>query len=220
MNNLSIRIIRASEKDVNVFANLYFEFYKELRSRQGWSLHDFNEYLEDAKNMFKRGDVIFLAVYNSNPVGFIRISEREGSYWIEDIFVSPNYRGKGIGKLLVKTAENYIKNYDSSAYIMVLPQDRKALDFWIHMGYNILNSIELVKDFGETRLGLNPRYVEIIGKKLFIARWKNEDYSDDEKKFLDLLEKFYEIGGTDKVFLQLVNEALEKWINNKIEKKR
>ena len=45
-----------------------------------------------------RSDAVFIARVGGEAVGFARVSMREGSYWIEEIYVRPEHRGKGIGK--------------------------------------------------------------------------------------------------------------------------
>ena len=50
--------------------------------------------------------------------------------------------------MLVRAAEDYVRERDFFAYIMVLPQHTMAIDFWRRMGYNILNTIELAKNLG------------------------------------------------------------------------
>jgi len=63
--------------------------------------------------------------------------------------------------MLVEKAEEYVKRHDPYVYIMVLPQDRRALSFWLHMDYKLLNTIELAKnlegDEEETQIILWPR---------------------------------------------------------------
>ena len=111
--------------------DLYADFHNELRARQGLKPHKRGGYRKDVERCLSN-DKIFLAEIDGDAVGFIRISEREGCYWIEEIYVKPEYLGKGIAKELVKSAENYVK-------------DRNAMGFWTRMGYRILNTIELTK---------------------------------------------------------------------------
>lgn len=49
----------------------------------------------------------------------------------------------------MERAENYIRERDSYVYITV-PQDRRAMSFWLHMGYRLLNTIELTKNLEGT----------------------------------------------------------------------
>jgi len=85
----SIAVREASSEDLERFLDLYLEFYGELRSKQGWRPHGWEEYREEVERFLLR-DKVFLAETNSGEtVGFIRISEREDSYWIEELYVKP-----------------------------------------------------------------------------------------------------------------------------------
>ncbi|RLG88849.1 MAG: GNAT family N-acetyltransferase, partial [Thermoprotei archaeon] len=142
----SIIVREAGLEDLKGFLRLYAEFYNELRLRQSLRTCDPNEFLEDVKRALAR-DKVFLAESNDGVlIGFIRVSQREGCYWVEELYVRPKYRGWGIGRRLVKVAERYVAKHDPFIYIMVLPQDRRAMRFWLHMGYTLLNTIELAKN--------------------------------------------------------------------------
>ena len=204
----------ATRKDLETVLALYYEFYRELRNRQGWPPRGVEEYRREVEKFLDK-DRIFIAFSRGKPVGFIRISEREGAYWLEELYVAPKYRGKGIGRKLVEKAEEYIKERAPTAFIMVLPQDRPAIEFWIHMGYNILNTIELAKDFESTEEEIT-RPFEFFGYPLQIWKWEKEDYDEREREYLETLEKFYKLGGTRKLYLELATIALKKWIKEKV----
>ena len=152
-------------------------------------------------------DKFFVAFVNESSAGFVRISKRDGAYWIEEVFVKPEFRGKDIGRALVEEAERYIRKYDSVAYIMVLPQDLNAIKFWLRMRYNILNTIELAKDLSQEKVPM--RTLEVFGFPLLIYKWNKENFGFLEEEFLKLLEKFFERFGRED-FLKIVCDALKK----------
>ena len=89
-------VVRLDEARLPEFQVLYTDFFLELRKKQGWKA---------AKEAyFRQGDAIFLALEDGNAVGFIRLSSREGCFWVEDIYVRPEFRGRVIGRALVKRA--------------------------------------------------------------------------------------------------------------------
>ena len=184
-----IVVREANNGDLEGLIDLYTGFYKELRSRQGLRPRSREEYCSEVESYLSR-DKIFLAETGSGkPIGFIRVSTREGCYWFEELYVNPGHRGKGVGRMLVESAEEYVKEHDPYVYIMVLPQDRRALGFWLHMGYKLLNTIELAKNLEEDREETRP--IPLLSHILEIYRWAKEDYTPLEKRFLELVEEFH-----------------------------
>jgi len=214
MNEEDVRITRATAGDFNDVLKLYYEFYSELRSKQGWRPHPIEEYAEDVRR-YLRSDAVFIARVGGEAVGFARVSMREGSYWIEEIYVRPEHRGKGIGKALVKAAEEYIVKHDPAAYVMVLPQDTEAITFWVKAGYSTLNTIELVKYLKPIPGIKASRYVEVFGHVLRMLAWAKEGYGEAEAEYLEALKEFAEAGGSREEFLKVVASALKEWVKGK-----
>ncbi len=207
-----MQILPLTEEHLNEFITLYIEFFRELRGKQGWSPDEEEEYKREAENYFKRGDMVFLAVEEGRPAGFIRVSSRECCFWIEELFVRSEFRGRGIGRALVERAEEEVKKHDDALYLFVLPQDKDAIAFWKRLGYDVINTIELVKDLEPTPRDEDFHTVEFLGEKFRIFRWKYEKLTEKEKEFLELLDEFYKRGGTKEEFLRIVNEALKEWL--------
>ncbi|NJF25014.1 N-acetyltransferase [Thermococcus sp. Bubb.Bath] len=207
-----MEIVRLTEENLGDFQSMYAEFFKELREKQGWKPGEEGIYRKEAEVYFKHVDLIFLALEGSKAAGFIRLSSRERCFWVEELYVRPEFRGKGIGRALVERAEKEVLKHDTSLYLLVLPQDRDAIGFWKKVGYTTVNTIELVKELKpEDREG-SFHTIEILGEDFKILRWKNEKFSDEERRFMYLLWKFYSKGGTKEEFLKLVNSALEGWL--------
>lgn len=213
---VSVRL--AARGDVESVLSLYYGFYRELRGRQGWPLGGVEEYRRDVERFLER-DRVFLAFLEGRAAGFARLSEREGAYWLEELYVAPRYRGLGIGRRLVEEAEEYVRGRAPALYVMVLPQDGAAIRFWIHMGYRILNTVELVKDLEEPE-GEETRLLEFFGYPLRIWRWRREEYDDVEREYLEALDEFYRLGGTRELYLKLAVEALRRWIEERSKLRR
>ena len=207
-----MEIVRLDGTHLPGFQTLYPEFFMELRGKQGWKPDEEEAYRKEAKSYFRRGDLIFLALEDAKAAGFIRVSSREGCFWVEEIYVRPELRGKDIGRALIERAEKEVLKHDSSLYLLVLPQDRDAIAFWKRLGYDVINTVELVKDLRETPRGEGYHTIELLGERFRIFKWKDEKFTDEERRFMELLEKFYKAGGTKKEFLELVNRALEGWL--------
>ncbi|USS40189.1 GNAT family N-acetyltransferase [Thermococcus aggregans] len=207
-----MQILPLTEEHLNEFITLYIEFFRELRGKQGWSPDEEEVYKKEAENYFKRGDMVFLAVEEGKSTGFIRVSSREGCFWIEELFVRPEFRGRGIGRALVERAEEEVRKHDDTLYLFVLPQDKDAIAFWKKLGYDVINTIELVKNLKPTPRDEGFHTIEFLGEKFRIFRWKYEKLTEKEKEFLELLDGFYKRGGTKEEFLRIVNKALKEWL--------
>jgi len=202
-------IREAGREDLEELLDLYTEFYNELRFRQGLRPRDRDDYRGDVEGYLSR-DKLFLAKgSDGRAAGFIRISEREGCYWFEELYVRPEHRGRGVGGALVREAENYVRGCGGSyAYVMVLPQDRRAMGFWLRMGYRILNTIELAKNLEGNEEEMRP--IPLLSSVLEMYRWAREDYTPLERRFLELVEEFRRRGGGGEELLEIFTEALEK----------
>ena len=209
---MRLKIVDESKLSADIIAVLYYSFYKELRSKQGLPCGSIEDYRSEVKEMLERGDKFIVALADDNPVGFVRISEKEGVYWIEEIFVASEFHGRGIGRRLVEEAERYIKTKNYAAYVMVLPQELSTIKFWLHMGYKLLNTIELVKYLSSLPEAEDTRVFEVFGFPLLIWRWEEEEYDKLELEFLATLKEFF-TKYDRRDFLRVVTDALKRVLN-------
>lgn len=210
---MNINVKMADIHDIETIAKLYYDFYYELRDKQGCKVED----IEELKNSVKYyindpHNVIFLAFVNEDVAGFVRVSEREGCFWAEEIYVKPNYRHMGVGRSLMNNVEQYALEKGSYAvYTMVLPQNKSGLLFFRRLGYDILNTIELAKSLvpvSESEI----RITEILGLQFKMWKWLKEEYDDLEKEYLQIIEEFFKKGGTKDKLLQITIKAIKDYL--------
>lgn len=69
---------------------------------------------------------------NGKAIGFISIWEEDS--FIHSLFIDKNYRGIGIGTKLIEYVVNL---YGKPLSLKCLKEHRKALDFYINLGWTI-----------------------------------------------------------------------------------
>lgn len=114
-----MKIIKANISQLNDIIPLfdgYRMFYKQNSDLDG-AKYFLNERLQ------KQDSVIFIAYVNNQPIGFTQLYHLFSSvsmqkmYLLNDLFVSENFRGKGIGEALVNKAKALavVKNHKGIA---------------------------------------------------------------------------------------------------------
>ena len=95
--------------------------------------------------------------------GFVHIGYRGSSVaWIEDIYVAPQFRGRGIATRAIELSEQRIAQkpgYDAVC-MDVVPRNEAALRLYHRLGYDSLSLLTLRKQLGENK---RDRHTEILG---------------------------------------------------------
>jgi GNAT superfamily N-acetyltransferase len=77
-------------------------------------------------------------------VGFARWEEREGTFFGRELFVRPEYRGRGIGTHLQEEVERRVRQAGADVlFVSVVPHNRRVLALAHRRGYDTLNTVEL-----------------------------------------------------------------------------
>lgn len=76
----------------------------------------------------------YLSDINGKMMGFIGVAENN----IEMLFIHPDYRGQGVGKQLL----NYALKTLNAKFVDVNEQNQQAVDFYLHMGFQVINRSE------------------------------------------------------------------------------
>lgn len=106
------------------------------------------EAFDDLTEWTKEGHRLYLINYKEEHVGFAHLGSRGCEMdWLEDIFVLPEFQGKGIGTCAIKQVEDIVKEYSEALYIEAAARNRRAIRLYQKIGYTCLNTITVRKDF-------------------------------------------------------------------------
>lgn len=90
-----------------------------------------------------RNDWICAAEANGSIVGYLSIEvhhEPESFIYLDDLSVTENFRGMGIGTKLIKTAEGFAEKLNIPAVVLHVEKTNKsAFRLYERLGYSILN---------------------------------------------------------------------------------
>ena len=115
-----------------------------------WKAHNgyeqpVEESLADLGEWTKEGHKFYFIVSDEKYAGFIHLGSRGCN--VEDIFVLPEFQGRGIGSEAIRKAEEIVREYSESLYIEAAARNEKAIRLYQKLGYNCLNTITIRKDF-------------------------------------------------------------------------
>ncbi len=151
------RVRPSTSKDQLSLLPLFQDFFNYHRGLLGNATPMSDaEALEIVKDALSQGGswlVIAEQEETGKILGFVRWEEREGACFGRELFVLPECRGKGIGKMLMAEMEQRVSEAGADAlFISVVPQNRNMLAFACTHGYDTLNTVELRKELaGEGR---------------------------------------------------------------------
>ena len=92
-------------------------------------------------------ETVFVAEVGGTAAGYVALEQEESSVRVDQLFVSPEHEGEGIGRQLLEFAEGYaIWRRAESLRVVVAEGDRRALAFYRGRGFVPVeeNLLELV----------------------------------------------------------------------------
>jgi GNAT superfamily N-acetyltransferase len=109
--------------------------------------------------------------------GVAKLRWDQGCPFLENLVVQSSRQRQGIGRAFLEAIEAHVQDNGADALFLaqVWPGNLAALDFYIACGYDILNTVELRKDFGQDRRG---RLLRFRGRQLYLAHNVPEEESD------------------------------------------
>lgn len=139
----------------------FFGFHAALVN--GRAENDLSGAEETLDGWLQPGHELCVITLDGEAVGFVHIGYRGSNVaWIEDIYVAPQFRGRGVATHAIALAEQLIAQkpgYDAVC-LDVVPRNEAALRLYHRLGYDSLSLITVRK-----QLGKNPRdrHAEILG---------------------------------------------------------
>lgn len=144
---------------------------------QFWQAHNhetpsYEEAAEDLTQWTKEGHRLYFIRYGGEAVGFVHLGSRGGEIdWLEELFVLPEFQGRGIGTRAIALAEEIVKAYSESFYIEAAARNEKAIRLYRKLGYDCLNTITIRKDFQAERFETLSTE-RILGMDFRVKRYK------------------------------------------------
>ncbi len=144
-----MEVILFDKKYFNQTAELLSLFRVQLRKFKGLETDPDLDNAKDELNSFVNDEnyPIYLCVEKEQIIGYM-ILKVDGVIWVEQLFVSEDYRRKGVASLLFSKAEERSKEIgEDTLFNYVHPNNEPIIKFLKSKGYTVLNLIEIRKPF-------------------------------------------------------------------------
>lgn len=112
--------------------------------------HFSDSYAEDIESGKIR---LFVAREGSNIVGSVQYEDRDGLAYLSQMTVDPEFRKRGIGAMLLQTAENSAKDEGFKTVQLIAMLEKGLPDYYEKLGYKKVGIKE------------NPKHVLVIMEK-------------------------------------------------------
>lgn len=139
---MSYQIIPATVADANELDLLVNSAYRGDSSRQGWTTEA--DLLDGTRtdaaalaDLIKTpGTIVLKYIEDNQLLGCVELRDEKRTLYLGMLTVKPNLQGKGIGKILLRAAEEEAKKRGYTAIRMTVISSRKELiDWYVRHGY-------------------------------------------------------------------------------------
>lgn len=141
----------------------FFGFHTLLFNENDISSENYKAAEETLEEWIKCPSELYMIMLENEIVGFLRLSYRGSNVaWIEDLFVDPQHRNKGIATQAIQIAEDMVKlnpNFTAICFDVV-PRNDAALKLYYKLGYNSLSIITIRKELYENK---RDRKTDVVG---------------------------------------------------------
>ena len=166
MKTMTLRIEPATERDLPAIVHLVRQLarYEKLEHAMVASQDDFRQALFEAE----RSAHALMAFADDAPVGFALYFYNFSTFlgkrgiYLEDIYVEPEYRGRGIGSALLKRLARIGKEQNCGRMEWsVLTWNQPSIDFYHRLGAATLDDWRIFRLHGEPLERLAARATEM-----------------------------------------------------------
>lgn len=106
------------------------------------------ESLNNLHEWTQKEHLFLLIRQEDNSIGFVHLGSRGGNIdWLEDFYIIAEYRRRGIGTKVLQMVEAMVRTWSDSMYIEAASRNRDAIRLYHSLGYDVLNTITVRKDF-------------------------------------------------------------------------
>ncbi|MBK5285645.1 MAG: GNAT family N-acetyltransferase [Bacteroidia bacterium] len=162
-------IQKAELKDVSVLNALVNSAYRGESSKQGWTteadlldgIRVDDEWLKE--QIEKPGSLILKYLDEQNKItGCVHLEKKGSRLYLGMLTVSPIEQGRGIGKKLMKAAEEHARNLNCLSIYMTVITERTELIAWYERhGYSNTGETKPFPE-GDPRFGLPKKHLEFV----------------------------------------------------------
>lgn len=141
-----MKIRRAKKSDAKAIKELFKVEYAKAPYHEDWQEHMLKKKMRE----YFEGSVIFVAEEDGKVVGFIMgetyLWDKGENGFLDEIVVSSKYQGKGIGKALIQTLENYFRKKGVDKIELMADTESEAFKIYKKLNYKEHNFVSMEKD--------------------------------------------------------------------------
>lgn len=161
-------IITATVADAEELNRLVNSAYRGDSSRQGWTteadlLDGTRTDATAIKELIESPGVTILKLVESDVIlGCVELKKDSDKLYLGMLTVKPNLQGKGIGKQLLKAAEEEaIKQNCASVFMTVISMRKELIDWYVRNGYQLTGERKPFA-FNDPRFGQPKMELEFV----------------------------------------------------------
>ncbi len=131
-----MNIRSATEADLETLRTLYEDFFAE-RPPQPYRVVELAHELTEVEGAVAKREVTLLAEEDGEPLGFTLARPREGVGYVSDLYVRPDARGRGVGKVLLAAAVDALHAQGLTHVTLTVDEDNiPARTFYDRLGFS------------------------------------------------------------------------------------